>query len=153
MSGENGAREVRVTIRATTEEIGKAAAAGASWADLARLIGITDRTLRTWRTMRDQRAHNSIFPPSPQDEAMAAVLQKGQDLYLELSGVKKVEKSDARPRQEVPDVIVEVLDAIDAGRARGKREILDALLEIGKGGDARTLIYLLKRLDGFDADG
>ncbi len=48
---KKGGRIQRIQVRCTQAELEYAAACGASWRDLAELIGCTDRTLRNWRRM------------------------------------------------------------------------------------------------------
>ena len=150
---ENGAREVRVVIRATRQEIEDAAAAGASWKDLARLIGCTDRTLRTWRALRDSQMHEKHFPPDPLEVLRAQnEVYRQRELFVALATMP-ISADDLPPPAKPgspPGEITEVLDAIDAGRARGKRKLLDALTKLGKAGDAKTLIYLLNRFERFE---
>ena len=71
-------KHTRIKIKATMEEIAEAAAVGASWKDLASLIGCSDRTLRSWRAMRDRAAHEIFFPPAPPDPA-DAMIAKAED--------------------------------------------------------------------------
>ena len=46
---KKGGRIQRIQVRCSQAELEYAAACGASWRDLAELIGCTDRTLRNWR--------------------------------------------------------------------------------------------------------
>ena len=48
---KKGGRIQRIQLRCTQAELEYAAACGASWRDLAELVGCTDRTLRNWRWM------------------------------------------------------------------------------------------------------
>ena len=59
---KKGGRIQRIQVRCTQAELEYAAACGASWRDLAELIGCTDRTLRHWRIMTRNIANDVDVP-------------------------------------------------------------------------------------------
>ena len=147
-------KHTRIKIKATMEEIAEVAAVGASWKDLASLIGCSDRTLRSWRAMRDRSAHEIFFPPGPPDPAAAIIAKANADeilrLQASLAGIAVDDLPSPPPppeAAEIPPEVFEVLAAIELGWARGKRRILDKLSERAQEGDIKASIYLLERLE------
>ena len=69
---KKGGRIKRIQVRCTQAELEYAAACGASWRDLAELIGCTDRTLRYWRRTARNIA-NDVDAPSLTDEQRKAL--------------------------------------------------------------------------------
>lgn len=101
-----------------------AAKAGATWKDLAAIIGVTDRTLRRWR---EETEEEEDFPEGYFDG---------------------VEDEERRP---VPDDAAEILAAIHAGRAEGRQELIETIRQqAAEKNDLRTLLALLKRMDNMD---
>ncbi|MCZ0938927.1 MAG: transposase [Caldilineaceae bacterium] len=102
----------------------EAAKAGATWKDLAAIIGVSDRTLRRWR---DDIEEEEEYP---------------EDYF------DGVEVEDRRPP---PDDAAQILAAIHAGRAEGRQELIDLIRQQAvEKKDLRTLLALLKRMDGMD---
>ena len=103
------------------DSLREAAKAGATWKDLAAIIGISDRTLRRWREELEEA-----------------------DQYVE-GYFDGLEGDELRP---VPDEAAQILAAINAGRAEGRQELVSEIrrLSIEKQ-DMRGLIALLKRMD------
>ena len=102
----------------------EAAKAGATWKDLAAIIGISDRTLRRWREEIEE------------DEQYAEGYFEG------------LEDGELRP---VPDEAAEILAAINAGRAEGRQELVSEIRQLSiEKQDMRGLIALLKRMDSMD---
>ena len=121
---KKGGRVSRIHVRCTQAELEYAAACGASWRDLAELIGCTDRTLRYWRMMTRNIA-NDVDAPSLTDE-QRKVLGVGS---------------------KSPEGIRVVMRTIERGRRRGRAELVDVLRTAALGGDIRAAIHLLERLD------
>ncbi len=124
---KTGGRILRTQLRCTQAELEYAAADGASWRDLAELIGCTDRTLRNWRWMARNLA-NDI---------------DAQSLTAEQRQILNVGK-------ETPELIRVVMKTIERGRRRGRAEMVDVLRTAALGGDTRAAIHLLERLDRQD---
>ncbi len=124
---KKGGRVARIQVRCTQAELEYAAACGASWRDLAELIGCTDRTLRNWRTMTRDFA-NDIDAQSLTAEQRKAL------------GVGK----------ESPEAIRVVMKTIERGRRWARAEMVDVLRTAALGGDTRAAIHLLERLDRQD---
>ena len=102
----------------------EAAKAGATWKDLAAIIGVTDRTLRRWREETEE------------EEDFAEGYFDG------------VEDGERRP---VPDDAAEIIAAIHAGRAEGRQELIETIRQLAaEKNDLRTLLALLKRMDNMD---
>lgn len=105
------------------QSLREAAKAGATWKDLAAIIGVSDRTLRRWRDDIEEEE----FP---------------EDFF---DGVKV---EDRRP---APDDAAQILAAIHAGRAEGRQELIELIRQQAvEKGDLRTLLALLKRMDNMD---
>ena len=101
-----------------------AAKAGATWKDLAAIIGVTDRTLRRWR---DQIEEESEYA----------------DGYFD-----GLEDEELRP---VPNDAAQILAEIHAGRAEGRQELFETIHQQAvEKKDLRTLLALLKRMDSMD---
>ena len=101
-----------------------AAKAGATWKDLAAIIGVSDRTLRRWREELEET-------------------EQYADGYFE-----GLEDEEERP---VPDDAAQVLAEIHAGRAEGRQELIETIRQQAvEKKDLRTLLALLKRMDGMD---
>lgn len=102
----------------------EAAKAGATWKDLAAIIGVSDRTLRRWREeIEEEEEHPEGFFDGVQPE-------------------------DRRP---APDDAVQILAAINAGRAEGRQELIELIRQQAvEKNDLRTLLTLLKRMDSMD---
>lgn len=124
---KKGGRIGRIQVRCTQAELEYAAACGASWRDLAELIGCTDRTLRYWRTMTRNIA-NDVDASSLTDEVRKAM------------GVGS----------KSPEGIRVVMKTIERGRRRGRAEMVDVLRTAALGGDIRAATHLLERLDRQD---
>lgn len=109
--------------------IREAAANGATWSDLAALIGVTDRTLRRWR--------NSL-----------ATLEEENEMGSPLLEIDSLLIAKAKPP---PDYGVAALEAIAEGR-REARESLVAEIRAAAttSGDTRAMLALLSRLDAMD---
>ncbi len=102
----------------------EAAKAGATWKDLAAIIGVSDRTLRRWR----------------EDLEEAELYAEG---YFE-----GAEDEELRP---MPEDAAQILAAIHAGRAAGRQELIDTIRQQAtEKNDLRTLMALLKRMDSMD---
>ena len=102
----------------------EAAKAGATWKDLAAIIGVSDRTLRRWR----------------EDLEEAELYTEG---YFE-----DLEDEELRP---IPADAAQILAAIHAGRAEGRQELIDTIRQQAtEKKDLRTLMALLKRMDSMD---
>ncbi|MDE0100160.1 MAG: hypothetical protein OXM87_11250 [Truepera sp.] len=110
--------------------IREAAANGATWSDLAALIGVTDRTLRRWR--------NSLATIEQENETGSPLLEIDSLLIT-------------KP-QPPPDYGVAALEAIAEGR-REARESLVAEIRAAAttSGDTRAMLALLSRLDAMDS--
>ena len=101
-----------------------AAKAGATWKDLAAIIGVTDRTLRRWREEIEEE-------------------EEHPDGYFD-----GVETEDRRP---IPDDAAKILAVIHAGRAEGRQELIDLIRQqAAEKNDLRTLLALLNRMDNMD---
>ena len=101
-----------------------AAKAGATWKDLAAIIGVSDRTLRRWR---EELEDEEEYPEDYFDE---------------------VEDRDRRP---TPGDAAQILAAIHAGRAEGRQELIETIRQqAAEKHDLRTLLALLKRMDNMD---
>ena len=124
---KKGGRIKRIQVRCTQAELEYAAACGASWRDLAELIGCTDRTLRYWRMMTRDIA-NDVDEPSMTDE-QRKVLRVGK---------------------ESPEAIRVVMKTIERGRRWARAELVDVLRTAALGGDIRAATHLLERLDRQD---
>ncbi|MCY3773798.1 MAG: helix-turn-helix domain-containing protein [Gemmatimonadetes bacterium] len=102
----------------------EAAKAGATWKDLAAIIGVTDRTLRRWREEAEEE-------------------EEHPEGYFD-----GVEDGERRP---VPDDAAEIIAAIHAGRAEGRQELIETIRQqAAEKNDLRTLLALLKRMDNMD---
>ena len=102
----------------------EAAKAGATWKDLASIIGISDRTLRRWREELEET-----------------------ELYKE-GFFDGLEDEDRRP---IPDVAPRILAAIHSGRAEGRQDLINTIRQqAAEKNDLRTLMDLLKRMDNMD---
>lgn len=102
----------------------EAAKAGATWKDLAAIIGVTDRTLRRWREETEE-----------------------EEDYVE-GYFDVLEDHERRP---VPDDAAEIIAAIHAGRAAGRQELIQTIhQQAAEKNDLRTLLALLKRMDNMD---
>ena len=102
----------------------EAAKAGATWKDLAAIIGVSDRTLRRWREeMEEEEQHPEGY-------------------------FDGVEAEDGRP---TPDDAAKIIAAIHAGRAEGRQELINTIRQqAAEQNDLRTLLVLLKRMDSMD---
>ncbi len=101
-----------------------AAKAGATWKDLAAIIGVSDRTLRRWR---EEIEEEEEYP----------------DDYFD-----GVEDQERRP---IPKNAAQILAAIHAGRAEGRQELIETIRQqAAEQNDLRTLLALLKRMDNMD---
>ena len=106
------------------QSLRQAAKAGATWKDLAAIIGVTDRTLRRWREELEEE-------------------EEHPDGYFD-----GVEPEDRRP---APDDAAQILAAVHAGRAEGRQELIDLIRQQAvEKKDLRTLLALLKRMDNMD---
>ncbi len=106
------------------QSLREAAKAGATWKDLAAIIGVTDRTLRRWREEIEEE-------------------EEHPDGYFE-----GVEAEDRRP---IPDDAAQILAVIHAGRAKGRQELIDLIRQqAAEKNDLRTLLALLNRMDNMD---
>ena len=102
----------------------EAAKAGATWKDLAAIIGVTDRTLRRWREELEE------------EEDYAEGYFDG------------LEDGESRP---MPDDAAQIIAAIHAGRAEGRQELIQTIhQQAAEKNDLRTLLALLKRMDDMD---
>ena len=101
-----------------------AAKAGATWKDLAAIIGVSDRTLRRWREeLEEEEEHPECYFDDIEDEEL-------------------------RPR---PAHATGAIAAIQAGRAEGRQELIELIRQQAvEKKDLRTLLALLKRMDGMD---
>ncbi len=106
------------------QSLREAAKAGATWKDLAAIIGVSDRTLRRWREeVEEEEEHPEGF-------------------------FDGVEVEDRRP---APDDAAQILAAINAGRAEGRQELIELIRQQAvEKNDLRTLLALLKRMDSMD---
>ena len=114
-------------MRCTQAELEYAAACGASWRDLAELIGCTDRTLRHWRRITRNIANDV--------DAQSLTAEQRKALGV---GV------------ESPEAIRVVMKTIERGRRWGRAEMVDVLRTAALGGDIRAATRLLERLDRQD---
>ena len=106
------------------DSLREAAKAGATWKDLAAIIGISARTLRRWREELEEAEH-----------------------YVE-GYFDGLEDEELRP---VPDQAAQILAAINAGRAEGRQELVSEIRQLSiEKQDMRGLIALLKRMDSMD---
>ncbi len=106
------------------QSLRQAAKAGATWKDLAAIIGVTDRTLRRWREEIEEEEEHT-------------------DGYFD-----GVEPEDRRP---APDDAAQILAAVHAGRAEGRQELIELIRQQAvEKKDLRTLLALLKRMDNMD---
>ena len=102
----------------------EAAKAGATWKDLAAIIGVSDRTLRRWRDQVEEEGEYA-------------------DGYFE-----GLEDEELRP---VPSDAAQILAEIYAGRAEGRQELIELIRQQAvEKHDLRTLLALLKRMDTMD---
>ena len=83
----------------------EAAKDGATWKDLASIIGISDRTLRRWRDEFEET-----------------------ELYKE-GFFDGLEDEDRRP---IPDVAPRILAAIHSGRAEGRQDLINTIPPAGR---------------------
>ncbi|MDE0340238.1 MAG: helix-turn-helix domain-containing protein [Caldilineaceae bacterium] len=101
-----------------------AAKNGATWKDLAAIIGVSDRTLRRWREEIEEEGE---YPDGYFDGA---------------------EDQEKRPR---PAEAAEIIAALHAGRAEGRQELIELIRQqAAERNDLRTLLALLKRMDNMD---
>ncbi len=106
------------------QSLRQAAKAGATWKDLAAIIGVSDRTLRRWREEVEEQEEY------PED-------------YFD-----GVEDQERRP---IPKNAAQILAAIHAGRADGRQELIETIRQqAAEQNDLRTLLALLKRMDNMD---
>lgn len=106
------------------QSLREAAKSGASWKDLAAIIGVSDRTLRRWRDDIEE-----------------------QEEYVE-DYFEGLEDETLRP---APADAAEIISAIYAGRAEGRQELIDTIRRLAaEKNDLRTLLALLKRMDNMD---
>ncbi len=106
------------------QSLRQAAKAGATWKDLAAIIGVSDRTLRRWREEIEEEEEY------PED-------------YFD-----GVEDQERRP---IPKNAAQILAAIHAGRADGRQELIETIRQqAAEQNDLRTLLALLKRMDNMD---
>ena len=106
------------------QSLREAAKAGATWKDLAAIIGVSDRTLRRWR---EEAEEEEEYP---------------EDYFNE------VEDQERRP---TPGDAAQILAAIHAGRAEGRQELIETIRQqAAEKHDLRTLLALLKRMDNMD---
>ncbi len=106
------------------QSLREAAKAGATWKDLAAIIGVSDRTLRRWR---EEVEEEEEYP----------------DDYFD-----GVEDQERRP---IPKNAAQILAAIHAGRADGRQELIETIRQqAAEQNDLRTLLALLKRMDNMD---
>ena len=124
---KKGGRIQRIQVRCTQAELEYAAACGASWRDLAELIGCTDRTLRHWR-----RITRNI----------------GND--IDVQGMTAEHRKALHVSVESPEAIRVVMKTIERGRRWGRAEMVDVLRTAALGGDIRAATRLLERLDRQD---
>lgn len=124
---KTGGRIQRIQLRCTQAELEYAAACGASWRDLAELIGCTDRTLRLWR-----RKFRSPV----------------NDIDLQKLSAEKRKVLDAA--ETASEAIRVVMKTIERGRRWGRAEMVDVLRTAALGGDIRAATHLLDRLDRQD---
>ena len=102
----------------------EAAKDGATWKDLASIIGISDRTLRRWRKELEETEYYA-------------------EGYFE-----DLEDEELRP---MPDDAAQIVAAIYAGRADGRQELINAIRQqAAEKNDLRVLMSLLKRMDNMD---
>ncbi len=124
---KKGGRIQRIQVRCTQAELEYAAACGASWRDLAELIGCTDRTLRYWRRMARNLA-NDIDP----------------------QGLTVDQRKALNVGEKTPEAIRVVMNTIERGRRWARAELVDVLRTAALGGDIRAATHLLERLDRQD---
>ena len=124
---KTGGRIQRIQLRCTQAELEYAAACGASWRDLAELIGCTDRTLRLWRNM--------FRSPVNDIDVQKLSAEKRKVLGVGVTA---------------PEEIRVVMKTIERGRRRGRAEMVDVLRTAALSGDIRAAIHLLERLDRQD---
>ena len=106
------------------QSLREAAKAGATWKDLAAIIGVSDRTLRRWRDDVEE-----------------------QETYAE-GFFDELEDDELRP---IPGDAAQILAAIHAGRAEGRQELIELIRQQAvEKKDLRTLLALLKRMDNMD---
>ena len=102
----------------------EAAKVGATWKDLASIIGISDRTLRRWREELEEAEHYA-------------------DGFFD-----DLEDEELRP---MPDNAAQIVAAIHAGRAEGRQDLINTIRQqAAEKNDMRTLMALLKRMDNMD---
>lgn len=124
---KKGGRIQRIQVRCSQAELEYTAASGASWRDLAELIGCTDRTLRNWRRITRNIANDV--------DAQSLTAEERKALGV---GV------------ESPEAIRVVMKTIERGRRWARAEMVDVLRTAALGGDTRAAILLLERLDRQD---
>jgi len=124
---KKGGRIQRIQVRCTQAELEYAAACGASWRDLAELIGCTDRTLRHWRSMTRDLAND-----------------------IDAQNLTAEERKALGVGKESPEAIRVVMKTIERGRRWARAEMVDVLRTAALGGDTRAAILLLERLDRQD---
>jgi len=108
----------------TLQSLREAAKAGATWKDLAAIIGVSDRTLRRWREEIEEE-------------------EEHPEGYFD-----GIELEDRRP---APKDAAQILSAINAGRAEGRQELIELIRQqAAEKNDLRTLLALLKRMDNMD---
>ena len=106
------------------QSLRQAAKAGATWKDLAAIIGVSDRTLRRWREELEEE-------------------EEHPEGYFD-----GIEPEDRRP---APKDAAQLLAAIHAGRAEGRQELIELIRQqAAEKNDLRTLLALLKRMDNMD---
>ena len=106
------------------EALKQAAKAGATWRDLAAIIGVAERTLRRWRNELEDAEHYT-------DELL-----------------KAMKSPTSKP---VPKDAANILAIIHGGRAEGRQEILDSIhSQANQQNYLWIQLELLKRLDRLD---
>ena len=106
------------------QSLREAAKAGATWKDLAAVIGVSDRTLRRWREELEETEYYA-------------------EGYFE-----DLEDEELRP---LPDDAAQIVAAIHAGRAEGRQELINTIRrQAAEKNDLRALMDLLKRMDNMD---
>ncbi len=122
---KRGGRINRTQVRCTQAELEYAAACGASWRDLAELIGCTDRTLRYWRTMTRNIAND-----------------------IDASNLTNKDREAMDVGRKTSEGIRVVMRTIERGRRRA--ELVNVLRTAALDGDIRAATHLLQRLDRQD---
>ncbi len=124
---KKGGRISHTQVRCTQAELEYAAACGASWRDLAELIGCTDRMLRYWRTMTRNIAND-----------------------IDGSNLTNKDREAMDVGRKTSEGIRVVMRTIERGRRRGRAEMVEVLRTAALGGDIRAATHLLQRLDRQD---